>query len=375
MPKDYYDILGVPRNASQDDIRKAYRTLAHKYHPDKTGGDKAAEEKLKEINAAYNTLRNPEKRAQYDRFGEAGEQFSGARGGFGGFGDFGSSGNFTGTFEDIFDAFFGQSGGRRRPGATPGNDLEYRLTITLREAAFGTKKTIVLTRMELCGDCNGSGAAPGSGPETCPHCGGSGQVRLAQGFFSVTRTCPHCHGSGRVITNPCKRCGGGGRVAGKRELSVDVPPGVDTGARLRIAGEGEPGSNGGPRGDLYIYMEMEDDDFFVRDRNNIVCEVPISFAQAALGATIRVPTLKNEAELKIPPGTQAGTVFKLRGLGVPDLRGYRQGDQLVKVHVETPTKLTREQKDLLARFDELSNSGNTPLHRRFMDRLKQSLGG
>ena len=375
MAKDYYELLGVPKTASDAEIRKAYLKLAHKYHPDKTGGDKAAEEKLKEINAAYDTLKNTEKRAQYDRFGSAGEQFGGAgAGGFGG----GFSGGFGGAeapFEDFFDVLFGRggSGGRRR-GATPGNDLEYRISITLREAAFGVKKQIRINRMDTCGDCSGSGAGAGSSPQTCTECGGSGQVRRAQGFFSVTQTCPRCRGRGRTITNPCGRCSGSGRVRTQRELSVDLPAGVDTGSRLRVAGEGEPGEGGGARGDLYIYIEVQADEIFTREENDILCEVPISFPQAALGATIRVPTLKGEAELKIPAGAQSGTLFRMPGLGVPDLRGYRKGDQIVRVHVETPTRLTKDQKELLKKFQELSDAQDYPLHRRFMEKIKKSFG-
>lgn len=370
--KDYYEILGVPRESSEDEIRKAYRKLAHKYHPDKTGGDKKAEDKLKEINSAYNTLRNAEKRAKYDRFGEAGEQFAGGfgTGGFGG----GASG--FGGFEDIFDAFFGQgSGSRGRGGATAGSDLEYRISITLRQATFGAKKKISFNRQENCSECKGTGAAPGTGPEVCGDCGGSGQVRVTQGFYSVTRTCPRCRGAGRMITSPCRHCSGRGMSTTKRDLSLDIPAGVDTGARLRVGGEGEPGRGGGPRGDLYIFIEVEKDEIFTRDGNDIVCEVPISLVEAVLGKTMRVPTLKGEADLRIPPGTQSGTLFKLRGLGIPDLRGYSQGDQFVRIQVETPTKLNREQKELLRRFEELSDAKTYPLHRRFMDKLKESFGG
>ena len=374
--RDYYEILGVVHDATEDEIRKAYRKLAHKYHPDKTGGDKKAEDKLKEINAAYNTLRNPEKRSKYDQFGEAGDQFGGA-GGFGGPGGFGGNASgFGGAFEDIFDAFFNQgTGTRRRSNVVHGNDLEYRVRITLKQAAFGAKKKISFKRKENCSECNGSGAAPGSSPEICRDCGGNGEVRLTQGFFSVTRTCPHCRGAGRVITSPCKRCSGSGVVDTKRDLSLDIPPGVDTGARLRVGGEGEPGRGGGARGDLYILIEVELDEMFTREGNSIICEVPISFIEASMGKTIRVPTLKGEADLKIPAGTQSGTLFKLRSLGIPDLRGYSQGDQIIKIQVETPTKLNKEQKELLKRFEELSDTKTYPLHKRFMDKLKESFGG
>lgn len=379
--KDFYNILGVSRQASQDEIRKAYLKLAHKFHPDKTGGDKAAEEKLKEINEAYDTLKNPEKRSQYDRFGQAGPGFGQGFGGDTGFGGFGfgfeGTSGFDTPFDDFFDVLFGRPGsrGRRRPAARPGSDLERRVTITLKEAAQGTKRTIRFSRMEKCGDCQGSGAAPGTQPVTCPECNGAGQVRRAQGFFSITQTCRRCGGRGWSIDKPCSKCRGSGRVQTQRELSVDIPAGVDTGSRLRISGEGEPGENDGPRGDLYIFIEIEPDDFFVREGTDLVCEVPISFPHAALGTTLRVPSLQGEAELKIPAGTQSGQLFRLRGRGIPDIRGYRTGDQIVRVVVETPTRLSREQKELLQRFQELSEEQNYPAHLRFLDKLKAWLGG
>ncbi|HIJ64514.1 MAG TPA: molecular chaperone DnaJ [Candidatus Hydrogenedentes bacterium] len=380
--RDYYEILGVAKNASDEEIRKAYLKLAHKYHPDKTGGDKAAEEKLKEINAAYDTLKNAEKRARYDRFGHAAEQFgAGAEPGFGfeGF-DFNmGGGGFDTSVEDLFDALFGggrsRTGRGRRRAAMPGRDLEYPVRITLREAAFGTKKKIRFNRLEACGDCNGVGAAPGTGPQTCSTCGGAGQVRRSQGFFSVSQTCPECRGAGQVIASPCRSCSGSGRVNGQREISVDIPAGIDAGQRLRLAGEGEPGTGVGPRGDLYIVVQVQPDEVFTREGNDVICEIPVSFPQAALGATIRVPTLRSEAELKIPAGTQTGKTLRLRGMGMPDLRGYGHGDQIVRIQVETPKKLSREQKELLKKFEELSDAQTYPLHRRFVDKIKESLGG
>jgi molecular chaperone DnaJ len=365
---DLYEILGVSREASQEEIRKAYLKLAHKYHPDKTGGDKPAEEKLKEVNAAYDILKNPEKRSHYDRFGSTnGQPFS--EGGFGGFGG-GAGGGFEAPFEDFFDMLFGQ-GSKRRGGGQPGSDLELRLSITLEDAAFGVKKTVSFKRRESCGDCKGTGAAPGSKAETCSQCNGAGQVRASHGFFSVTRPCPRCQGTGRVISKPCRRCSGNGQVAATRELSVDVPAGVDTGSRLRVTGEGEAGTGGGPRGDLYIHIEVEPHEFFRRDGPTIFCEVPISFAQAALGATLHVPTLEGGAEVKIPAGTQSGTQFRLRGIGLPDLRGYRQGDQIVVVQVETPTRLSKKQRELLEEFEHLGDTKTYPLHERFLDLLKK----
>ena len=375
MTKTYYDILGVPKNASEEDIRKAYRQLAHKYHPDKTGGDKEAEAHLKEINEAYDTLKNKEKRARYDRFGADGMRFGGGQAGFGGFGGGGfESGS---PFDDIFDAFFGGGGRAQRgaPRATAGSDLEYRVTMTLRDAATGKKHNLRFHRRENCSDCNGTGAAKGSALETCTQCDGLGQVRMAQGFFSITRSCPVCGGAGQTIKSPCAKCRGMGQVESERELSVEIPAGVDTGSRLCLHGEGEPGRNGGPRGDLYVFVEVKADDVFVREGLDLVCEFPISFPEAILGATVRVPTLDGDADLKVPAGTQSGTVFKLRGLGMPDLRGYRRGDQLVEIQVETPTRLTKEQKDLIKRFEELSSEGTYPRHQKFWDKIKESFTG
>jgi molecular chaperone DnaJ len=361
MASDYYETLGVPRGSSEDEIRSAYRKLAHKYHPDKTGGDKAAEDKLKGINEAYDVLKNKEKRTRYDQFGADGPQMGG--GGFGG----GAS-----PFDDIFDAFFGGGGrGQSRANApTAGNDLEYQLKITLKEAAFGVTSKINFSRSENCGECSGSGAAKGSQSQSCPQCGGQGQVRMSQGFFSVTRSCPQCQGRGQVVVNPCRSCSGKGQTNNKRELSVDIPAGVDTGSRLRVMGEGEGGRNGGPRGDLYVLIIVQDDAIFTRDGSNLHCDFPISFPQAILGTTVSVPTIKGEAELKSPSGTQSGTIFKLRGMGLPDLRGYRQGDQMVSIKVETPTKLTKEQKELISKFEELSSAKTYPAHKRFMDKIK-----
>ena len=373
MSHEFYDILGVPRESTEAEIRTAYRKLAHKYHPDKTGGDKVAEDKLKGINEAYDVLKNKEKRAKYDRFGTT----AAGAGGFGGGGGFQGGGGAAGSpFDDIFDAFFGGTG--RRPGAGPapsqGDNLEYPVKITLREAASGVKKHLRFKRTEHCSDCKGTGARPGSGREACNQCGGAGQVRMSQGFFSVTRTCPRCHGAGQIVTDPCATCRGSGTTQVERELKVDLPAGVDTGSRLRMNGEGEPGQNNGPRGDLYVFIEVEADDIFERDGSDVHCQVPINFPQAALGATIKVPTLEGEAELKIPTGTQSGTIFKLRGLGIPDVRGYRKGDQLVRVQVETPSKLTKDQKEIVRQFDELSSNKTYPLHGKFVNKIKKSFG-
>lgn len=365
MPRDFYDILGVPKGSTEAEIRTAYRKLAHKYHPDKTGGDKEAEDKLKGINEAYDILKNKEKRAQYDRFGAAGPGVGGFQGGGAG-----------SPFEDIFDSFFGGAGRPQSTGRAPsrGDDLEYRVKIMLREAASGTKKHLRFKRTEHCSECRGTGARPGSGRDTCTQCGGAGQVRVSQGFFSITRTCPRCQGAGQIVTDPCRTCEGSGTTQLERELKVDLPAGVDTGSRLRMNGEGEPGQSGGPRGDLYVSIEVEDDPIFEREGSDVHCQVPINFPQAILGATIIVPTLEGEAELKIPSGTQSGTLFKLRGLGIPDVRGYRKGDQIVRIQIETPSKLTKDQKDIIRQFDDLSSGKTYPLHRRFVDKIKKSFG-
>ncbi|MFP4500861.1 MAG: molecular chaperone DnaJ [Candidatus Hydrogenedentota bacterium] len=372
MPQqDLYEILGVSRDASQDEIRKAYLKLAHKYHPDKTGGDTAAEERLKEINAAYDVLKNPEKRGKYDRFGSAeGSPFGGGGSPFGGGGSpFGGGGDF----DDLFDMLFGSGGGRRRsagPRAQPGNDLELRMRVSLEEAATGVKRTVRFNRMENCGECGGSGAAPGSKPETCPQCQGAGQVRVAQGFFSVTRPCPKCAGSGRIISQPCRNCSNG-RVRTNREINVDIPAGISSDARLRVSGEGEPGAFGGHRGDLYILVEVQRHDLFDRQGNDLHCAAPITIAQAALGDTISVPTIASgPADLKIPAGTQSGAQLRLRGMGMPDVRGYRTGDQIVTVHIETPVKLNRQQRNLLKELEEASSEKNYPRHQDFARKIK-----
>lgn len=366
---DLYEILGVSRSASQDEIRKAYLKLAHKYHPDKTGGDKAAEDKLKEINAAYDVLKNPEKRKQYDQFGNTdGQPFGGFGQGFGQ--DFGES-----PFGDLFDMLFGQGGRPGQRGASrpqPGHDLEYELSITLGEVARGCKKTISFNRPETCNDCGGSGATKGTSAETCPQCRGAGQVRMAHGVFSMSQTCPRCRGAGKIISSPCRSCSGTGQIRGKRELSIDIPAGVESGNRLRVSGEGEAGRMGGPRGDLYIRIRVNPHDFFERSGTDLLCAVPVTFTQAALGATIRVPTIAGMADLKVPAGTQTGTQLRLRGHGLPDMRGYRQGDQLVLIRVETPGKLSRRQKELLEEFESLSNNRTYPDSDAFKNRVNET---
>lgn len=361
--KDYYEILGVSRDASETDIKKAFRQLALKYHPDRNPEDKDAEEKFKEINEAYSCLSDPEKRANYDRFGIA----EGVGVGFGpfetGFGD---------IFEDIFGDFFGTFTGRRRPRPTKGNDLRYDLDITLMEAAFGTEKTIEIPKWESCIECHGTGSAPGRGPATCPNCKGAGQVRFQQGFFSISKTCGKCDGRGRIITDPCKACKGQGNVKKFKSINVKIPAGVDTGSRLRITNEGEMGLHGGPPGDLYIILNVEEHSFFKREGNDLYCEVPLSFTQAALGAEIEVPTLDGTSKIKIPPGTPSGRIFYLKGKGIQRLGGYGKGDQIVKVYIDVPKKLTSRQKELLEEFAKINGD---EVSKSFKEKLKDLFTG
>lgn len=365
--RDYYELLGVNRNAGEEEIKKAYRKLALKHHPDRNPGDKQqAEEKFKEVSEAYQVLADPEKRAQYDQFGHAAFGDGGlGRGGF----------DFTSGFEDIFGDIFGEffgSGTSRRRTRTRGEDLRYNLDISFEEAAFGSEKRIKIPRQGHCDTCHGSGCRPGSSPQTCPTCRGKGQVNYQQGFFTVSRTCNQCRGQGSIITNPCSSCNGAGRVRKLHTLSVKIPPGVDSGSRLKLRGEGESGVSGGPPGDLYVVIQVEPHPLFIRDGLDIICEVPISFAQTALGADIDVPTLEGKVKMKIPPGTQSGRVFRLKGKGMRDVQGYHQGDQHVRVVVETPTHLTPRQKELLKEFAALG--GEEPLAKGFFDKVKQIFG-
>lgn len=361
MTKDYYDLLGIHRNATDAEIKRAYRRLAHQYHPDKNPGDKSAEEKFKEINEAYEVLSDPEKRAYYDQYGVApGSQTAGA-GGFGaGTGD---------IFGDIFEEFFG-TGRRAGPRAVAGEDLRYNLTISFHDAAFGTTAKIRVPRWERCHDCDGSGARSREGINVCTACRGRGQIHTQQGFFSITRTCSRCAGEGKVITDPCPTCKGRKRVERERTLSVKIPAGVETGTTIRLSGEGEFGMHGGPPGDLYVYLTVEEHPLFRRDGQDIICEVPISFSQAALGAEIEVPTLNGSARLKIPAGTQPGHIFRLKGKGFPFLRGTGTGDELVRIMVEVPSKLTSRQKELLQEFERLSDSASTPISKGFWEKVR-----
>jgi molecular chaperone DnaJ len=372
--RDYYDVLGVPRDADERALKSAYRKLAHKHHPDKNPGDKAAEEAFKEASEAYAVLSDAEKRAAYDRFGH---DAVGSRGGqgWGGFGPGGPS--IQDLFGDIFGEFFGGRGGRGT--GERGSDLRYSLEITFEQAAFGHDVEIEVPRLQTCGTCSGSGAKAGTRPRPCTQCGGMGEVRISQGFFAITRTCPTCVGRGVVVDNPCTDCRGSGRVEKTNKLKVKVPPGVADGNKLRMVGEGEAGSGGGQDGDLYVELSVKPHPFFARDGVDVVCEVPISFPQAALGATLEVPTLDGRVTMKVPEGTQTGRVFRLRGKGIPHLRGRRddaasRGDQLVRVVVETPTNLNDEQRRLLERFAELGGDGVTPQAKGFWERVKELFG-
>lgn len=374
--RDYYEVLGVSREATAEEIKKAYRRLARKYHPDANPDNKAeAEERFKEIAEAYEVLSDPEKRANYDRFGHAaadGQGFGGFGGGFGGFGgDFGGLG-------DIFDMFFG-GGGRQRRGPERGADIRVDVEISFKEAAFGLEKDIRVPRVETCSTCGGSGAAPGTRPQTCAACGGTGQIQFAQstpfGRIVQTRTCERCHGAGRIIEKPCDTCHGSGQVRRTRSIKIKIPAGVDTGTRLRVAGEGEAGLRGGPRGDLYVYIHVRPHRIFRREGNDVVVEIPLSFAQAALGDEIEVPTLEGDTRLRIPEGTQHGTVLRLRGRGIPDLSGYGRGDQLVRVKVVTPTNLSEEQKRLLREFARLSGESPAGVGKGLFEKFKDAFMG
>ena len=371
--RDYYDVLGVNRDASDDEIKKAYRKLAMKHHPDRNPDSKDAEDKFKEAKEAYEILSDAQKRGAYDRYGHAGVDPS-AGGGPGGQGFDG----FADAFSDIFGDIFGGGGGRGRSNVYRGADLRYNLEISLEEAARGAEKTIRIPTVEECDTCHGSGAKPGTQPKPCSTCGGAGQVRIQQGFFSIQQTCPKCHGTGRIIPDPCRDCGGAGRVKRQKTLEVKIPAGIDEGMRLRHAGHGEPGVNGGPPGDLYVEIHIRQHSVFQRDHDDLHCEMPISFTTAALGGEIEIPTLEGMARLKIPSETQSGRVFRLRGKGIRNVRSQAHGDLLCHVVVETPVNLTERQKELLREFEEVSRGDadrHNPKAKSWMDKVKEFFGG
>jgi molecular chaperone DnaJ len=373
--RDYYEVLGVQKNASEAEIKKAYRRLAMKFHPDRNTGDKStdAESSFKEAKEAYEVLSDAQKRAAYDQFGHAGVDPSmGGAGGPGGFGAGGAS--FSDIFGDVFgDIFGGGRGGPGGPRVQRGTDLRYNLELNLEDAVAGTSVKIKVPTWAKCTSCGGTGAKKGSSPKTCSTCHGAGQVRMQQGFFSVQQTCPTCHGKGSVIDDPCNVCHGHGRIQETKTLSVKVPPGVDTGDRIRLAGEGEAGENGGPPGDLYVQVNVRQHPIFERDDSHLYCEMPISFTTAALGGETEVPTLAGKVKLKIPEGTQTGKMFRMRGKGVKPVRGGPQGDLICRVVVETPVKLTNEQRRLIQELDTSLKGGGSkhnPNAEGWMDKMK-----
>jgi molecular chaperone DnaJ len=368
--RDYYEVLGVEKSVTIEEIKKTYRKLAIKYHPDKNPGDKTAEEKFKELGEAYEVLSDEQKRALYDQYGHAAFDRRAA--------GFGRSGGFHDPFEVFREVFGGASifedlfGGGRRDPTQPerGDDLRYDMEISFEEAAHGCEKEITVTKPERCDVCQGSGAEAGSQTRTCPTCGGRGQVISSRGIFSIAQTCPHCQGAGRVVDKPCKACKGAGRRERTSKIKLRIPAGVDTGSRLRSAGNGEAGFRGGPSGDLYVVLHVKAHEIFQRDGDDLLCEVPVDFVQAVLGADIEVPTLDGKSSLKIPAGTQPGTMFRLKGKGVKNIQGYGHGDLHVRINVEVPTHLSVAQKAKLQEFAELCNGNESPLRQSFFEKAK-----
>ncbi|OFA02379.1 molecular chaperone DnaJ [Duganella sp. HH101] len=368
--RDFYETLGVAKNASEDEIKKSYRKLAMKYHPDRNPDSKESEEKFKEVKEAYEMLTNPEKREAYDRYGHAGVDPN--MGGGGGFG--GGAGGFGDAFGDIFGDIFGGGRGRGQgPQVYRGADLRYNLEITLEQAAHGFDTTIRVPSWDKCDTCHGSGAKPGTSPVTCSTCAGHGQVRMQQGFFSIQQTCPKCHGTGKIIPEPCAACAGQGRIKRNKTLEVKIPVGIDNGMRIRSSGNGEPGTNGGPSGDLYVEIHIKPHTVFQREGDDLHCEMPISFAKAALGGDIEVPTLSGKVSFTIPEGTQSGKTFRLKGKGIKGVRSGFAGDLFCHVAVETPVKLTEKQKDMLRDFEKLTTEGgakHSPQSKTWRDKVK-----
>jgi len=376
--RDYYEVLEVTRTSTSEEIKKSYRRLAVKYHPDKNPGDATAEERFKELGEAYDVLMDEQKRAAYDRFGHAAFSQGNAGPGAGGFHDpfdlfrevFGGGGG-GGAAGGIFEQFFGGAAGGGREARHRGSDLRYDLQIRLEEAASGCEKEIEITKLDACGRCTGSGAEPGSRASSCPTCGGRGQVIASRGFFQVSQTCPRCRGIGQIVEKPCKECGGEGRIENTSRIKLRIPAGIEDGSRLRSSRNGEAGIRGGPPGDLYVVIHVKEHEIFEREEDNLFCEIPVKFVTAAIGGEVRVPTLEGEGLLKIPAGTQGGTLFKLRGKGMPSLNGGTRGDLIVRALVEVPTKLNSEQRQKLEEFAALMGDENTPLHKGFFEKAKE----
>ena len=380
MTKDYYEILGVSKSADAAEIKKAYRKLAIKYHPDKNPGNKGSEDKFKELSQAYEVLSDPQKRATYDQFGHDAFTRSGRGGAGGGMGGFHDpfdifSSVFGGGGGSIFEEFFGGGSSRStdRSAARDGADLRYDLEIDFEDAVYGSDKKISYTRLQSCSECHGDGCKPGTGKTTCSRCQGSGYVSTNHAFISMRQGCPTCQGAGQVIEKPCSTCGGEGRIRAKKTIQIHIPPGVDTGARLRVAGEGEGGVYGGATGDLYVVIHVRNHAVFQRDGLDIMCEIPISFCVAALGGIIEVPTISGKAKLKVPEGAQNGTVLRMKGKGIPSLRGGKRGDQHIRIFVEIPQKLTKSQKEKLQQFNDECEADDRhhPMKASFMKKAKQ----
>jgi molecular chaperone DnaJ len=372
--RDYYEVLGINRNAGEQEIKKAYRNLAKKYHPDVNPGDKEAEAKFKEVNEAYSVLIDPEKRSRYDRFGHEGIDTSG----FGGFGDF----DF-GSFGDIFESFFGGGFGstrhsQRRRGPVKGPDIRYSMEITFEEAAFGVEKVIELEREQRCSVCDGSGCKPGTGFSTCKRCGGTGQIQYKQrtvfGQFVNVSTCSECGGEGQVIEEPCRKCHGTGRVRGTTKIKVKIPAGIDDGQTISLRNEGEPGLRGGPNGDLFVTIRVKEHSLFKRKGYDIICDIPITFVQGALGGELEVPSLDGKIKYTIPEGTQTGSIFRIKGKGIPELHGSGRGDMYIRVNIEVPIRLNEKQKSLLREFAEISGDECHEQRKGFFDKMTEALG-